>query len=724
MLKTARKDLEKSGITVDEAEAAGMFSVESAREISPDLEGCPALVIAYNDPWEEDDITFKRDGEEIPFCRVRYYRPKSSIKVNQFTGNAKKLPKYGQPKNSGIAPYFPEIDDLDWVAIAADSTIPLMITEGEKKALRACLEGFDCIGLGGVHNFAGKDGFSPYLERIEWEERTVHLIYDSDAADKEEVQDAIERLTAELQRREARVFVIILPPGPGGSKVGLDDYFETEDADALEKLLEDAPEADLNPFNARVNYLLKEYGHMEDGNLAVRLNTADPSKGQVAIAGFREANKPYGVWDGKKFLNPADHWSISLKRTVITGLAYRPDKVFPTYTDDEGYTMKNYFKRSEHKKGVGDYKWFVTFIKGLLPNDAERAWFLDSLAYKIQYPYIPTPGVIFVDKLGGVGKGIVFDIAIRLLGPRNAALLDEDAVFGGSNLANYEGDWAARVLHCIEELPSRGEASQKEQHNTYNRIKKLIDPRERTKMMPVKYGRPIEVYVCATFLMGTNNDDAVPISANDRRLVVLTCGEKRRRPYYRKIAEQAKSLNNIAAVYHWLCERDLSEFDNTYAPETLAKATMIETTRYGSEVVVREWLGDLADKLGEPPPFLTTQMVLREVRGEDRKIFEGQSGTRYVNAALKEAGYIKPRGIDKPRVRIKYHGSGDGTPENILQHADAEYVAGDSTGIEEIKKSIVELDKVVRPSGRVGGGDKIKIADLRRILMSVVRKKR
>ena len=352
MLKAARRDLEKSGITVDEAKASGMFSVKSAREVSPELEDCPALVISYFDPWTGDDITFKRDGEELPFCRVRYYRPKSSIKVNQFTGNAKKLPKYGQPKNSGIAPHFSEIDDLDWVAIAADPVIPLMITEGEKKSLRACLEGFDCIGLGGVHNFAGKDGFSPHLEQIEWEERVVHLIYDSDAADKEEVQDAIERLTAELQRRGAKVFVIILPPGPGGDKVGLDDYFEDmadeddEDAaaDALKNLLDDAPEADLNSFDARVDYLLKEYGHMEDGNLAIRLNTADPNKGQVPMAGFRERNKPFGEWDGKKFQNPVDSWSLSLDRISIEG--YRARVVFrfsslqnstPPYTDSRHY---------------------------------------------------------------------------------------------------------------------------------------------------------------------------------------------------------------------------------------------------------------------------------------------------------------------------------------------------------------------------------------------------
>jgi len=390
VLKSAKKDLEKSGITVDEAKASGMFSVKSAREVSLDLEDCPALVISYFDPWTGDDITFKRDDEEIPFCRVRYYRDKSSAKVNPFSGNEKKLPKYGQPAKSGIAPYFSEIDDLDWVAIAADPSTDRMITEGEKKSLRACLEGFDCIGLGGVHNFARKGEFCQYLEKIEWEGSRVNLVYDSDAADKEEVQDAIERLTAELQRRGAKVFVIILPPGPGGAKVGLDDYLETEDADALQKLLDDAPEADLNSFDARVAYLLKEYGHMEDGNLAIRLNTADPNKGQVPMAGFRERNKPFGEWDGKKFQNPVDSWSLSLGRISIEGLAYRPDKSFPSFIDDERYTIKNYFRRIRHKKGVGEYEWFMAFIKGLIPNDTEREWFLDSLAYKIQHPHIPT----------------------------------------------------------------------------------------------------------------------------------------------------------------------------------------------------------------------------------------------------------------------------------------------------------------------------------------------
>ena len=288
-----------------------------------------------------------------------------------------------------------------------------------------------------------------------------------------------------------------------------------------------------------------------------------------------------------------------------------------------------------------------------------------------------------MDDLGGVGKGILFDIVIRLMGALNAGILKQAAVFGGSNLANYEGDWSAKVLHCIEELPSRGEATQKEQHNVYNRIKELVDPRPRMELMPVKYGRPINVYVCATFLMATNNEDAIPIPPNDRRLVVLTCGAKRTRPYYRKIAGQARNPNNIACIHYWLCERDLREFDNTYAPETLAKSTMIETTRYGSEVVVREWLEDMFDKLGELPPFLTTQLVLRAVREKEPRTFDGQIGTRYVNTALRQAGYVKPKGIDKPRVRINYGNAGDADAENILQHKDAEYIAGVSTDIED-----------------------------------------
>ncbi|HUF34787.1 MAG TPA: AAA family ATPase, partial [Gemmatimonadales bacterium] len=68
----------------------------------------------------------------------------------------------------------------------------------------------------------------PDLDAIAWTGRTVYLVFDSDLATNPDVQRAETALAEELGRRGAHVCAIRLPAGPGGAKVGLDDYLLTE----------------------------------------------------------------------------------------------------------------------------------------------------------------------------------------------------------------------------------------------------------------------------------------------------------------------------------------------------------------------------------------------------------------------------------------------------------------------------------------------------------------
>ena len=126
----------------------------------------------------------------------------------------------------------------------SDSSRPLLITEGEKKSLKADQDGFPCIGLTGV--FAWKDKnherLIPDLDLIEWNGRCVFIAFDSDAAEKEGVADAERRLAAQFKNRGADVKTVRFPSGPNGEKVGLDDYLVANGAPALHQLLNEAEE--------------------------------------------------------------------------------------------------------------------------------------------------------------------------------------------------------------------------------------------------------------------------------------------------------------------------------------------------------------------------------------------------------------------------------------------------------------------------------------------------
>ncbi len=111
-----------------------------------------------------------------------------------------------------------------------DPKRPLFITEGARKADAGVSQGLCAIALLGVWNFRGTNEDGGKVALADWEsvalnEREVYICFDSDVATKDGVRKAMERLKAFLESRGAIVRIIYLPPGEGGTKVGLDDYF-------------------------------------------------------------------------------------------------------------------------------------------------------------------------------------------------------------------------------------------------------------------------------------------------------------------------------------------------------------------------------------------------------------------------------------------------------------------------------------------------------------------
>src|SRR5579859_1615942 len=91
-------------------------------------------------------------------------------------------PKYTQPAGSGLCAYFPRTKPQVLRRACDDPTARIVITEGEIKALKACLEGFPTIGLGGVDGWGknSKGGLLPELAAISWPGRKVFLCFDND----------------------------------------------------------------------------------------------------------------------------------------------------------------------------------------------------------------------------------------------------------------------------------------------------------------------------------------------------------------------------------------------------------------------------------------------------------------------------------------------------------------------------------------------------------------
>jgi len=221
-------DLKSSGLSDEAIIASGCYSVDRREAITilgidP---GCDGLAFPY--PSSNGKPQFARIKPDTPYKAPGWKKPA----------------KYLTPAGEKNRLYIPATLDQ---SVLPDPTVPLIVTEGEKKALKATAEGFPCVALPGVWSWAaGKDSETGQrhtihdLDLVTWKGRVVHVCYDSDAVTNEQVQKAERALAEHLQSRGAEVKAVRLPGGPDGEKVGLDDFLVQQGPKALRKFLEKA----------------------------------------------------------------------------------------------------------------------------------------------------------------------------------------------------------------------------------------------------------------------------------------------------------------------------------------------------------------------------------------------------------------------------------------------------------------------------------------------------
>ncbi|MBI2202991.1 MAG: DUF3854 domain-containing protein [Candidatus Rokubacteria bacterium] len=118
----------------------------------------------------------------------------------------------------------------------ADPRVPLLITEGEKKALKANQEGLACVAVGGLWNWQAGGRPIADLDRIDWYERETVIAPDSDVWTRPDLLQPVFALGKKLEGRGAKVNVLKLPSGAGGAKVGLDDFLCASSREACNAL--------------------------------------------------------------------------------------------------------------------------------------------------------------------------------------------------------------------------------------------------------------------------------------------------------------------------------------------------------------------------------------------------------------------------------------------------------------------------------------------------------
>lgn len=177
----------------------------------------------------------------------------------------------------------------------ADPSVPLFITEGLRKGDSGVSHGLCMVTLLGVWNFIGRNERNgkvviPELLIIAHNGRQEYIVFDSDVTVKPQVHEAMRWLKGILEHRGARVAPIYLPSGPGGTKVGLDDYLAA--GHTVDDLLRLASPDLLPPVADRVAVSLSRNPNAQ-GQLREHTAVSDLSDLERQSAAVREAEDPF-----------------------------------------------------------------------------------------------------------------------------------------------------------------------------------------------------------------------------------------------------------------------------------------------------------------------------------------------------------------------------------------------------------------------------------------------
>lgn len=544
MLKEAIEDLRRSGITEAQAEAAGMYTEDDAKEIYNDFRKRAVLVIPYYEPDSDELMTFEREGEQLPFCRVRYLDPPM---IRQGFGKKRKPLRYSQPLKSGVFPYFP-VGTTNWPDVINDTNQPIVITEGEKKALAGCLAGVPTIGLGGVFNFLDSGALLPALRRIKWKGRKVYICFDSDAAVKSLILTAEARLCELLAKNfGAKVHIVRLPDAEDGSKQGIDDFIVNYGMEAWHHSLETAKfmgqlDIEVGKLNERIAWI------EQDGKAYDLKNGIYISKNDL-VAGSEYSTRTVIV-PGAQDKTPK---KISVAKTWLThehALRYKTT-VFDPSTDERTIYMDNepvYNLWGGWTPEEGDVTPFLRLHEHIFRNSPPEIgeFAMKLIAYKFQNPHIKVPIAIALIGMQGSGKSMWARTMKEAAGDYGKD------VNSGALISDFNGWLENAQIVVMDEAQPEHVAKGSE------RFKGLVT--EKTVLLNEKYRVAKNIDQYALFILTANDRRIGYHDGDDRRMLVVDCAgpHKDMEQFYQPIADWLQYQGGALKVCNYLLKYPLN----------------------------------------------------------------------------------------------------------------------------------------------------------------------
>jgi hypothetical protein len=212
-----------------------------------------------------------------------------------------------------------------------------------------------------------------------------------------------------------------------------------------------------------------------------------------------------------------------------------------------------------------DVQPWLDHLVYLFPDADDRRDMIDWMAHLVQKRGTKIRWAPLVISKQGVGKDSMLKPVFRWLGD-NAQELSPEAL--GDRFNNY----LENELLIVQEM------NRMDRFDAYERIKALISGTASDLVrVEEKFKATYNIPNVCNLIFFTNHADAIAMSPDDRRFLVLMVeAERREEEYYTKLHAFYDTDQGMAKVIQWLMQRDLSAFNPAGRPRlTAAKQEVI-----------------------------------------------------------------------------------------------------------------------------------------------------
>ena len=259
-------------------------------------------------------------------------------------------------------------------------------------------------------------------------------------------------------------------------------------------------------------------------------------------------------------------WIEDSQRRCYDQLIFYPKL---NYNANNSYNLFKGFKcdkNSDYENNIDGLNRFLELVKCLCGDDSESVeYLLNWAAHLVQKPEELPNVAVLIKSMEGCGKDTFREYLEKIIG--------SDYVYTTDKIDNIVGNFNANISNKL--LIQLNEAKSFDGHSSVAALKHLITTT--TVEINQKNVKSYKLDNYARLLLFSNETNVVQITAEDRRYVVIKSGNKLDQEFYTGLYDDLKNKDIIQSVYHFLSNRDISEFKFTERPQNKAYTDMVQS---------------------------------------------------------------------------------------------------------------------------------------------------